>query len=149
MNRCQSLARDSSGVGSSDQGSGSELGSGKGKKLGRKVGWFRDHHFTETNEPKKNNRGVVQCNQCSTRMESRNDKLQEHILHDCKKISQQDRSSALDEVEEVIAKADAKRPPTSLSRTSLKKDRKEQQLVGSICIPHSPLSSRRGSTGSC
>ena len=129
MSRCQSLARDSSGVGSSSQASASEQGSGKGKALGRPHGWFRSIHFTETDERKKDNRAILQCNHCSTRMASRNEKLKEHILHECKKISPEDRSTALDEVEVALSKTAVKRPPASLSRTSLKKGKKQQSVV--------------------
>ena len=128
MQRLQSLYRDASGIGSSDQESGSEQASVITKTVGRPVGYFRATHFRVRHDlPKQHSRVTVECVHCNDTMESRNDYMEEHILQKCKKISQKDRKDAEANVKTNIKPTAGKRPATSLSRTSLKK---EQQDVG-------------------
>jgi hypothetical protein len=56
--------------------------------------------------------------------------MEEHILQKCKKISQEDRKDAEANVKINIKPTAGKRPATSLSRTSLKKEKRGQQDVG-------------------
>jgi hypothetical protein len=56
--------------------------------------------------------------------------MEEHILQKCKKISKEDRKDAEANVKINIKPTAGKRPATSLSRTSLKKEKRGQQDVG-------------------
>jgi hypothetical protein len=131
MDRVHDLSRDISGVGSSDQESVSEPCSVKGKPAGRPVGYIRGTHFKQRDDkPKKNNRVIVECIYCSLTMDSRAENLQDHVMEHCKKITRENRREAQKHVEAAIKPTAGKRPPTSLSRTSSKKEKKEQQDVG-------------------
>jgi hypothetical protein len=126
MDRVIDLIDDNTG--SSDQESGSEPGSVKGRSVGRPVGHFRKNYFITLDDvPKKNNRVVVQCKFCHISMDSRADTLQDHILEHCKKVTQETRHVAEKHVQAAIKPTAGKRPPTSLSRTSSKKEKQEQQ----------------------
>ena len=132
MNRVLDLTGANAEGGSSDQESGSELGSVKQKLLGRPVNYFRATYFKQRDDkPKVQNRVTVECILCTETMESRTEKSQEHVLEKCKKITWEQRAEAEKRVEASVKPTAGKRPPTSLSRTTSKKDRQEQQGVSS------------------
>ena len=88
MDRVQKSSRDASGVGPSDQESASTQGSDQAKGAGRPAGYFRANHFKlRPDLPKQHGRVTVECIRCSDTMESRADKMQDHILQHSKRIT--------------------------------------------------------------
>ena len=135
MDRVQSLTRDKLGVESSEQESASAQGSAKAKVAGRPVAYFRANHFkTRDDLPTQHSRVKVECIYCTATMDSRNEKSQDHILEHCKEITPEIRKAAANHVMVTVKPTAGKRPATSLSRTSSKKDKREQQDVGTSCI---------------
>ena len=103
MNRGCSLNRGLSRVDYSDQESISDQDSGKAKADGRPLRYFRATHFKQRDElPKQHGRATVECIHCSDTMESRTDKLEDHIIEHCKKIPIEQRRDAISHVAATI-----------------------------------------------
>ena len=118
MDRVQSLTRDTSWAGFSDQESASDQGFADAKAAGRLAGDLRTKHFYVRNDlPKQHSRVTVECIHCTAIMDSRADHLRDHVLEHCKSITQENRAEALKQMEVTFKPTVGRRPPTSLSRT--------------------------------